>query len=774
MNPGNFSPTLRQKTLLFLFFFSGFAALLYQVVWQRWLVFYTGIGSVSISLIVSAFMVGLGSGYLAGGFLSDRSTLSKTILYFVLAESGIGLFALFSKPFLYDFLYSSGFLSSGNSFLKTYFILFLSLLFPTFLMGLSLPFLTKAFRLKTVNDQVAFLNLLYFFNTFGAAAGALVSGIVLMQLLGMEKTIYIGAAINFSCAIFAFLIYTKEKKDGSIAVQTIEAAPPFIWDGSFLFWTCQYFISGFAALSLEILWFRILDVSIKSLSITFSILLTIYLLSMAIGTFTGVKFFRQRNWNNARLFLFAQYSIYVFTIGSMALLLWAVNSLGPFAFISDYFRSYDLRLEIQSLPIILTVYLVIPVFLMSIPTFLMGFSFSISQKIIQDSFKKIGRKVGYLQAINILGSTLGTWCATFIGFKYLGTSLTIKLICLLSVFYLFLLIYKKLVGFKLYFPLLLISFISIAFLPRNNAFWHILSGIHDKSEIVFNEDETAVSSIICVKNSNCNVHYVMANGLGQSELPLPSDMTHVLIGSIPALVHKNPQQIAVIGLGSGGTLYGISSRSATKSIDCFEVITNQPKTLLQYADRYADKTIIKFLNDSRITIILRDGRYAIGKSSKKYDLIEADALRPLSSYSGNIYSKEYFHLLGKNLNKNGIVATWVPTDRVRKTFCSVFPYVFEIKELLLLGSNEPFSIDSNSINHELNDDYTKNYYEFASLPIKDKLAPFLKSIVQLQAGNISAYSDVNTDMFPRDEYAYFAKFLKKIYGPSEGKKASSR
>jgi spermidine synthase len=764
----SFSPTFRHRTLLFLFFFSGFAALLYQVVWQRWLVFYTGIGSVSISLIVSAYMVGLGSGYLVGGFLSDRSTLSKTILFFVLAESGIGLFALCSKPFLYDFLYASGFLSFGNSFLQTYFILFLSLLFPTFLMGLSLPFLTKAFRLKTVTDQVDFLNLLYFVNTFGAATGALVSGIVLMQLLGMEKTIYLGAAINFSCALCAFLIYKKEKKDRSVAVQATEPSLPFIWNRSFLFWACQYFISGFAALSLEILWFRILDVSIKSLSITFSILLAIYLLSMALGTLTGVRFSRRHNKNNARLFLFAQYSIYVFTIGSIALLLWSINSLGPFAFISDYFRSYDLRLEPESLPVIISVYLVIPVFLMSMPTFLMGFSFSISQKLIQDSFREIGRKIGFLQAINILGSTLGTWFATFIGFKYLGTSLTIKLVCLLSVFYLFLLIYKKYVGFKLYFPLLLICFIGIAFLPRNNIFWQIFSGIHDKSEIVFNEDETAVSSIICAKNSNCNVHYVIANGLGQSDLPLPSDMIHVLIGSIPALIHKNPQHIAVIGLGSGGTLYGISSRPAIQSIDCFEVITNQPKTLLEYAHRYNDKNIIKLLNDDRISFILKDGRYAISKSSKKYDLIEADALRPLSSYSGNIYSKEYFHRLMANLNKNGIVATWVPTSRVRRTFCSVFPFVFEIKDLLLLGSNEPFTVDLDSIDQNLNAPYTRNHFKFASLPIKDALEPFLENIVQLQAGTISRDIDINTDMFPRDEYAYFSKLIQKIDGSSDG------
>jgi len=767
MIPREHSLSGRQKVLLFLFFFSGFAALLYQVVWQRWLVFYTGIGTVSISLIVSAYMVGLGSGYLAGGFLADRTSRAKTILYFVLAESGIGIFALFSKPFLYDFLYASGILPSGNSFLQTYVVLFLSLLFPTFLMGLSLPFLTKAFRLKTVGDQVDFLNFLYFANTFGAAAGALVSGIALMQLFGMQTTIYFGVAINFFCAVFAFTIYAKEKKDDSATIRPAEPSTPFVWDRSFLLWACQYFISGFAALSLEIVWFRILDVTIKSLSITFSILLAIYLFSMSIGTFVGVKFSQRQGGNNARLFLFAQYSLYIFTIGSIALLILSVNSVGPFAFVSDYFRSYDLKLEIQSLPIVIWVYFLIPIFLMSVPTFLMGFSFSISQKIFQDSFKEIGRKVGYLQAINILGSTLGTWFATFIGFRYLGSSLTVKLICSLGILYLLLLAYRKFIGSRLFVACALMSVVVIAFLPGNNRFWQILSGIHDSSEIVFNEDETAVSSIICAKDSKCKVHYVIANGLGQSDLPLQSDMIHVLIGSIPALIHKNPRTIAVIGLGSGGTLFGISSRPETKSIDCFEVITNQPATLLRYADRHNDTTIARLLHDDRIAVILKDGRYAIGKSLKKYDLIEADALRPLSSYSGNIYSQEYFHGLSANLAANGIVATWVPTDRVRKTFCSVFPFVVEIKDLLLLGSNELFTVDRDSINQRLNDRYTEKYYDIASIPIKETLRPFLENFVQLQAGTIEQCADINTDMFPRDEYAYFAKFLKKINTASE-------
>ena len=79
----NMASRFTRRLLLFLFFLSGFAALLYQVVWQRLLVFYTGSDTVSISLIVSAFMTGLGLGYLAGGQLADRSSPEQNLRYFV-------------------------------------------------------------------------------------------------------------------------------------------------------------------------------------------------------------------------------------------------------------------------------------------------------------------------------------------------------------------------------------------------------------------------------------------------------------------------------------------------------------------------------------------------------------------------------------------------------------------------------------------------------------------------------------------------------------------
>src|SRR4249919_2735122 len=60
------------RVLCVLFFFSGFPALIYQLVWQRALFRIFGVNIESVTIVVAAFMLGLGLGSLAGGLISRR------------------------------------------------------------------------------------------------------------------------------------------------------------------------------------------------------------------------------------------------------------------------------------------------------------------------------------------------------------------------------------------------------------------------------------------------------------------------------------------------------------------------------------------------------------------------------------------------------------------------------------------------------------------------------------------------------------------------------
>ena len=66
--------------LCVLFFFSGFPALIYQLTWQRQLFLIFGVNIESVTIVVTAFMLGLGLGSLAGGWLSDRRGISALAL----------------------------------------------------------------------------------------------------------------------------------------------------------------------------------------------------------------------------------------------------------------------------------------------------------------------------------------------------------------------------------------------------------------------------------------------------------------------------------------------------------------------------------------------------------------------------------------------------------------------------------------------------------------------------------------------------------------------
>ena len=55
-------PDRLTKLLATVFFLSGLASLVYQVAWQRMLTLHYGVGSVSIAVIVTIYMFGLGLG----------------------------------------------------------------------------------------------------------------------------------------------------------------------------------------------------------------------------------------------------------------------------------------------------------------------------------------------------------------------------------------------------------------------------------------------------------------------------------------------------------------------------------------------------------------------------------------------------------------------------------------------------------------------------------------------------------------------------------------
>jgi spermidine synthase len=186
-----------------LFFLSGFAALLYQVAWQRELFGWFGVDLDSVSTIVSVFMLGLGVGAMMGGWLADRLA-QRRILIFSLIELTIGVFGFFSL----DIIDAVGAALAADSLLRLVLLTFAVFIVPTAAMGATLPVLVT--ELVDLTENVGFsTGTLYFINTLGAAAGAFVGGLVLLSIHGLDGVVAIAALLNLSVSAVAYLAISR-------------------------------------------------------------------------------------------------------------------------------------------------------------------------------------------------------------------------------------------------------------------------------------------------------------------------------------------------------------------------------------------------------------------------------------------------------------------------------------------------------------------------------------------------------------------------------------
>lgn len=172
------------------FFLSGFAAIVYQLAWQRLLFVVVGVDIESVTIIVSTFMLGLGVGAVLGGLLADRWP-HRILAAFCVAEALIALYGLVSV----DLLQTCAALFAGLSRPAAAGMSFALLILPTVCMGATLPMLVAHGWQRSGSVGVS-TGTLYFINTLGAASGAFVIGFVLLYWLDLRQVVWLAAGLN--------------------------------------------------------------------------------------------------------------------------------------------------------------------------------------------------------------------------------------------------------------------------------------------------------------------------------------------------------------------------------------------------------------------------------------------------------------------------------------------------------------------------------------------------------------------------------------------------
>jgi hypothetical protein len=204
------SPSERQDAftslsyLAFLFLISGFAALIYQIVWQRAL--FAAFGVNIESIVVSLFMFGLGVGSLVGGYLSSRFPANGPLL-FLACELGIGAFGIVSLPLIASVSAATIHTSLATTALAVYALLCL----PTMLMGATLPILVAHLH-RYYHNVGQSVGLLYCINTLGSAIACFLTAELLFFFFGEHTAVLIAAACNLTVGILVSIYARRVAK----------------------------------------------------------------------------------------------------------------------------------------------------------------------------------------------------------------------------------------------------------------------------------------------------------------------------------------------------------------------------------------------------------------------------------------------------------------------------------------------------------------------------------------------------------------------------------
>lgn len=713
------------------FFASGFAALLYQVVWQRMLGIFAGSDAVTAALVVGAFLLGIGLGSLVAGFLADRLSARAAALAFAACEIAIAAFALASTPFLYDFLaVRMGPVIEGGVAIFT--ACFLGLLIPTFAMGLSLPFLAKAVvpRIDTAAQRVG---LLYGLNTLGAAAGALLGGFVIVGTFGFEGTLAFGAALNLGAAgIALWLARGLPAARPARASQAIPASDR----GRIAGWTALVFASGFLIVALEIVWLRVLGISAQHNAYVFALVLGVFLVADGLGLVVGARIVhRIRDLRGT--FLRLQGVAALCALGGIALFWWAYGAtpLGEVLAV-DRFR---FGADAMALVALSAVVLVGPA------AFLLGMTFPITQAAVQQDIGSLGFRVALVNLGNILGNAVGGMAAGLLLLHLFGTAGALKLLTGIALA----LTLAALAGPHRARTAALAGALGAAILgfPGNQDFWARIHGVQPGQSAILAEDR---SGVVLLRLAGADGP-MFIGGHAQSRIPFHPH--HYFMGALGPALHPDPARVLVIGVGSGGTPYGAGWNPATRSVRAIELVAPVYDVIRAYAAQHPHSAIARLTRDPRFVLAVGDGRRDLLAGETPYDVIEADAILPQTSHSGMLYSVEFLENVAARLAPGGLFVQWAPTERVIAGFLEAFPHVVLLRPLsVLIGSDRPIPLDMDALGRTLRDGAFGEWARAAGLDPAEFAAMVAEPPLVWGPASRRDAREANRDLFPRDEY----------------------
>jgi spermidine synthase len=702
-SPANPPATLLLPLVLLLFAASGCAALIYEVVWYQMLQLAIGASAVSLGILLATFMGGL----CLGSWFLPKMTGPAThpLRVYALIELGIGLcglLVLWGLPLIDDVYFASvhgglaGMLTRGA-------LCAVCLLAPTFLMGASLPAISRF--ISATPRGVAWWGWLYAGNTLGAVAGCLLAGFYLLRLHDLAFATYVAVTINIAIAIASFALamvapatsLTVEEGNAPAIAMTEE-------DGGPLPVYLVIGLSGAAALGAEVVWTRQLGMLFDGTTYAFSLILAVFLIGLGLGSGLGALALR---------ILRPRLALGWCQILLAAGICWAafmISQVLPFMPEPRALSGWDVAM----INLTRSLMALLPA------TLLWGASFPLAMAAAKRNGDDPAKPVARVYAANTFGGIVGALVASLVLVAWIGTRDTQRTMLVLV----------ALGGFVLLLPVLTrkggmagigiggtaAAVLVLAWaLPEQPgelvAFGKQIRALSPSAKVL-EVQEGMNSSLAVSRVSDGSLQISVAGHVEATNESFDMSLQR-MIGHIPALIHPNPVKILGIGFGAGVSAGSFVPYPSVKSITVVEMEPKVPPTSTKYFALYDNNV----KNDPRTTIVYDDGRHFMMTTKEKYDVIASDPLDVWVKGTASIYSKDYFEKVKEHLNPGGYFTLYVPLyesdeETVKSefaTFFAVFPHGTvwanlnngQGYDLVLMGQADPLKIDIDAAEQRL-------------------------------------------------------------------------
>ena len=644
-----------------LFFLSGSAGLVYEVVWTRVFADIVGSTALSMTAVFSVFLLALAT----GAHLFGRVTVSgaRALRLYGLLEVAIALSALASSAALIGGRsWIAVRLPAGEPFALTLLghLLATSVLIgvPATLMGGTLPVILNASRGWTSPRKI--VTLLYGWNTLGAACGALAAGCFLIWHLGLGRTLGVAVALNLAAGAGALLVASRLKarhRPASIARAEETGSPARSADAAL--WLGLAFFSGFGVLAYEILWGRMARFLLGDRTVAIAVLLFVFICCLGLGSLVAPRVGRR----------FGRDSRASLSLVAAVMLLGSLLHLAMVPLARRTIEGQGLAALVH-LPSEFWNRVLIVALLISPPLLVLGLVFPLLAWSARRIDLDPGRVIGNLYFVNTAGAVLGAAVASFALSRWLGTLGGFLALTGLLVAGTVTLILLRAAGRGLraaaLAAVIVFALAAIGFpgdMVRLRA---------DETLVAANEDEYGVQVLartdrgtLRVRNNRLSLIYDLGEWQTSHAHQMAAHMTVLLAGDC--------RDVLNVGTGYGITAGAFALYDVIESIETVEILP----FLVEHQPHFAPFNF-DYVSDPRVRLSQGDGRHYLVTSPRNYDIISVNVLDPYLPGSSSLFTVDFWELARSRLRPGGVYTAqlWgVDLELLSRGMREVFPTV---------------------------------------------------------------------------------------------------